>query len=247
MSTSPRQSLAQFSCDELQVLYNFAEFTQTLFSRQTKTLERDCAMKIIVAVTGASGALYAQRLLQVLTQSEQVSQVAFIMSEQGRMLFYHELGVNLNMRKPDLSVLGINMSKVTPFHFKDLTAPPSSGSARYNAMVIIPCSTHTLAKVAQGHADDLIARAAQVMLKERRKLILVTRETPLSLVTLRNMVSVTEAGAIIVDANPGFYHHPKTVQELVDFIVQRVCDQLGVDVELVPRWELPPKWFLKQA
>jgi len=130
-------------------------------------------MRIIIAVTGASGALYAQRLLQVLTQSEQVREIAFIMSEQGRMLFVHELGVNLSLRRPDLSLLGINTNKIVPFHPKDLTAPPASGSARYDAMVIIPCSAHTLAKVAHGLADDLIGRAAQVMLKERRKLILV--------------------------------------------------------------------------
>ncbi len=204
-------------------------------------------MRIIVAVTGASGALYAQRLLQVLAQSEQVREIAFIMSEQGRMLFAHELGVNLSLRHPDLSLLGINTTKVVSFHPKDLTAPPASGSARYDAMVIIPCSAHTLAKVAHGLADDLIGRAAQVMLKERRKLILVTRETPLSVITLRNMLVAAEAGAIIVDANPGFYHLPTTVQELVDFIVQRVCDHLGVTVELVPRWELPPKWFVRQA
>ncbi len=204
-------------------------------------------MRIIVAVTGASGALYPQRLLQVLAQSEQVREIAFIMSEQGRMLFAHELGVNLSLRRPDLSLLGINTTKVVPFHPKDLTAPPASGSARYDAMVIIPCSAHTLAKVAHGLADDLIGRAAQVMFKERRKLILVTRETPLSVITLRNMLVAAEAGAIIMDANPGFYHLPTTVQELVDFIVQRVCDHLGVTVELVPRWELPPKWFVRQA
>jgi 4-hydroxy-3-polyprenylbenzoate decarboxylase len=204
-------------------------------------------MRVVVAVTGASGALYAQRLLQVLAQSEQVREIAFIMSEQGRMLFAHELGVNLSLRRPDLSLLGINTTKVVPFHPKDLTAPPASGSARYDAMVIIPCSAHTLAKVAHGLADDLIGRAAHVMLKERRKLILVTRETPLSVITLRNMLVTAEAGAIIVDANPGFYHFPTTVQELVDFIVQRVCDHLGVTVELVPRWELPPKWFMRQA
>ncbi len=209
--------------------------------------ERDPLMRIIVAVTGASGALYVQRLLVALTQSDEVSEIAFTMSDQGRMLLAHELGVNLSMRQPDLRLLGIDTTKIVPFHFRDLTAPPASGSARYNAMVIIPCSSHTIAKVALGLADDLIGRAAQVMLKERRRLILVTRETPLSLVTLRNMVAATEAGAIIVDANPGFYHFPTTVQEVVDFVVQRVCDLLGLSsVELSPRWDLPPKWFMKR-
>lgn len=204
-------------------------------------------MKVIVAVTGASGALYTQRLLQVLSQQEQVREVAFIMSEQGRMLFAHELGVNLNLKNPDLTLLDISMDKIVAFHPKDLAAPPSSGSARYDSMVVIPCSTNTLAKIAHGLADDLIARAAHVMLKERRRLILVTRETPLSLITLRNMVTVAEAGAIIIDANPGFYHHPKTVQALVDFIVQRVCDHLGLKVELVSRWELPEKGWLHEV
>jgi len=204
-------------------------------------------MKVIVAVTGASGALYAQRLLQVLSQHELVSEIAFIMSEQGRMLFAHELGVNLNLKNPDLSLIGVSMDKIVPFHPKDLAAPPSSGSARYEGMVIIPCSTNTLAKVAHGLADDLISRAAHVMLKERRRLILVTRETPLSLITLRNMLAAAEAGATIVDANPGFYHHPKTVQDLVDFVVQRVCDHLALPVELVPRWELPEKGWVHEA
>ncbi|GBC98538.1 Flavin prenyltransferase UbiX [bacterium HR17] len=198
-------------------------------------------MRVIVAVTGASGALYAQRLLHILAQHEKVAEIAFVMSEQGRMLFAHELGVNLSHHNPDLAALGIDPAKVRPFHPKDLTAPPASGSARYDGMVIVPCSTHTLAKVAGGFADDLIGRAAQVMLKERRKLVLVTRETPLSLITLRNMVTVTEAGAVIVDANPGFYTLPRTVQDLVDFVVQRVCDQLGLEVSLLPRWELPQK------
>ncbi len=204
-------------------------------------------MKVIVAVTGASGAAYAQRLLQVLSQHEQVREIAFTMSEQGRMLFAHELGVNLSLKDPDLSMLGVSMDKIVAFHPKDLAAPPSSGSARYDGMVIVPCSTNTLAKVAHGLADDLIARSAHVMLKERRKLILVTRETPLSLITLRNMLAAAEAGAIIVDANPGFYHHPKTVQDLVDFIVQRICDHLGISVELVPRWELPEKPWVRKA
>lgn len=163
------------------------------------------------------------------------------------MLFAHELGVNLSLKNPDLSMLGVSMDKIVAFHPKDLAAPPSSGSVRYDSMVIIPCSTNTLAKIAHGLASDLISRAAHVMLKERKRLILVTRETPLSLITLRNMVTVVEAGAIIVDANPGFYHHPKTVQDLVDFVVQRVCDHLGLSVELVPRWELPEKWWVHEA
>lgn len=204
-------------------------------------------MRVIVAVTGASGALYAQRLLQVLTEAPDVQEVIFILSEHGRMLFAHELGVNLNLHDPNLSALGVNPKKVLTFHPKDMAAPPASGSARYDGMVIVPCSAHTLAKIALGLADDLISRAAQVSIKERRKLILVPRETPLSLPLLRNMVAATEAGAIVLDANPGFYHLPTTLQEIVDFIVQRICDHLGLTVELVPRWELPQKWLIRKA
>ncbi|MCS7223156.1 MAG: UbiX family flavin prenyltransferase [Armatimonadetes bacterium] len=194
-------------------------------------------MKLIVAITGASGALYAQRVLQVLSEEPSVEHLALIISEQGRMLLNHELGINVSIRRPNLSALGIQSPKVQAYHPEDLAAPPASGSAGYHGMAIVPCSTNTLAKVAIGLADDLIARAAQVMLKERKPLILVTRETPLSLVTLRNMVAVTEAGATIVDANPGFYHQPQNILDLVDFIVQRVCDHLKITVHLVPRWE----------
>lgn len=228
-------------------LFRWTVDDTSLKTNGRKGKEGEESVKVIVAVTGASGAVYAQRLLQVLSQHEQVREIAFTMSEQGRMLFAHELGVNLSLKKPDLSSIGINMEKIVAFHPKDLTAPPSSGSSRYSGMVVVPCSTNTLAKIAHGFADDLISRAAQVVLKERRKLLLVTRETPFSLVTLRNMVAVTEAGAVIVDANPGFYHHPKTVQDLVDFVVQRVCDHLGLSVELVPRWELPEKRWVHEA
>ncbi len=193
-------------------------------------------MKLIVAITGASGALYAQRLLSVVADHRSVDHVALIISEQGRMLLKQELDVNLSLKKPDLTLLGIRSEKIVPYHPADMAAPPASGSARYDAMVIVPCSANTLAKVASGIADDLISRAAHVALKERRILVLVTRETPLSLITLRNMVTVTEAGGLIVDASPGFYHRPRTIQDLIDFIVQRVCDHLTIPVDLIPRW-----------
>lgn len=195
-------------------------------------------MRIIVAITGASGALYSQRLLQVLTDHNDVSEVAVLISEYGRALLHHELDVNLDLRHPDLTALGINADKCICFHGGDLFVPVASGSAQYNAMVICPCSMNTLAKVASGISDDLISRAAQVTLKESRPLVLVPRETPLSLIHLRNMVTVTEAGGRIVDANPGFYQHPHTVDDMVDFVVQRIFDQISINVNLVPRWDV---------
>jgi len=118
----------------------------------------------------------------------------------------------------------------------DRGARPASGSARTAGMVICPCSMATLAGIATGNSRSLIERAADVVLKERRRLVLVPREAPLSLVHLRNMVAVTEAGATVIPASPGFYHRPKAIGELVDFVVQRVVDHLGVEAELVPRW-----------
>jgi 4-hydroxy-3-polyprenylbenzoate decarboxylase len=120
---------------------------------------------------------------------------------------------------------------------EDFTSPIASGSYRFDGMVVIPCSMRTLAGIASGFSDTLITRAAEVCLKERRRLVLVTRETPLSLVQLRNMAAVSEAGAVVLPACPAFYSRPQSVGELVDVVVGRVLDQLGIDNELFPRWE----------
>ncbi len=132
---------------------------------------------------------------------------------------------------------GGDWSSVTPYDNGDRGAAPASGSARTAGMVVCPCSMGTLSAIAQGSSRSLIERAADVTLKERRPLILVPRETPLSLVHLRNMAAVTEAGAVVMPATPGFYHRPQQVGELVDFIVQRVLDHMEVDAQLVPRWQ----------
>lgn len=187
----------------------------------------------VVAITGASGAPYAVRLLEVLARNRVPLQL--IISNHGWRLLGHEVGIN---SEPDLrEATGRDWSTITVYDNADRGAQPASGSARSAGMVICPCSMGTVAAVAHGTSRSLVERAADVVLKERRKLIIVPRETPLSLVHLRNLTALTEAGATVIPAAPGFYHRPAKVTDLVDFIVQRVLDQMGVDVQLVRRWE----------
>ena len=187
---------------------------------------------IVLAITGASGAPYAVRLLEVLAR-ERVP-VWLIVSSHGMRLLDAECGIDsLDALK---AATGGDWSSVVSFSDGDRGALPASGSQPTRGMVICPCSMGTVAAVALGTSRSLVERAADVTLKERRKLILVPRETPLSLVHLRNLVAATEAGAVVVPAAPGFYHRPSSVGELVDFIVQRVLDQLELDIEIARRW-----------
>lgn len=187
---------------------------------------------IVLALTGASGAVYGVRLLEVL--SRQQVPVWLITSEHGMRLLREEVGIkSLDGLK---EATGGNWGSVTVFPDEDRGAKPASGSQRTSGMVVCPCSMGTVAAIANGTSRSLVERAADVTLKERRKLILVPRETPLSLVHLRNLVAVAEAGAVVVPAAPGFYHRPTRVSELVDFIVQRILDQLGLDMEIARRW-----------
>ena len=188
---------------------------------------------VVVAITGASGAPYAVRLLEVLARSR--APVWLIVSSHGWRLLREESGI------PDEAALraatGGDWSSVTVYADEDRGARPASGSTKSRAMVICPCSMGTVAAIAGGTSRSLVERAADVALKERRKLILVPRETPLSLVHLRNLTAVTEAGAVVLPAAPGFYHRPTEIAQLVDFIVQRVLDHLGLDIEVAPRWQ----------
>jgi 4-hydroxy-3-polyprenylbenzoate decarboxylase len=188
---------------------------------------------VVLALTGASGAPYGVRLLDVLARHR--VPVWLIPSTHGMRLLNEECGIgSLEALR---AATGDDWRSVTPFSDGDRGALPASGSQRTHAMVICPCSMGTVAAIAGGTSRSLVERAADVTLKERRKLILVPRETPLSLVHLRNLVTVTEAGAVIVPAAPGFYHRPASVAELVDFIVQRVLDQLELDIEIARRWD----------
>lgn len=187
----------------------------------------------VLAITGASGAPYAVRLLEVLAQAR--VPVWLIVSGHGMRLLQEECGLeNLEALEAAVAVEG---SDVEVFTDADRGAKPASGSQRTAGMVICPCSMGTLSAVAHGSSRSLIERAADVTLKEGRKLILVPRETPLSLVHLRNMTACAEAGATIVPAAPGFYHRPTRIAELVDFIVQRIVDQLGLELDIARRWE----------
>jgi len=189
-------------------------------------------LPVVMAITGASGAPYGLRLLQVLAGSG--TPVWLIVSGHGWRLLEEECG--LGSERALKSAIGSAWKWVEPHPDADRGGRPASGSARTAGMVICPCSMATLAGIAQGNSRSLVERAADVALKERRKLILVPRETPLSLVHLRNMAAVTEAGATVLPAAPGFYHRPAAISDLVDFVVQRVLDHLGVEAELVGRW-----------
>lgn len=188
---------------------------------------------MVVAITGASGAPYGVRLLEVLAQNQ--VPVWLIVSSHGWRLLKAETGIANQARLK--AATGGDWSTITVHTDDDRGARPASGSAKWSAMVICPCSMGTVAAIAAGTSRSLIERAADVALKERRKLILVPRETPLSLIHLRNLTTVTEAGAVVLPAAPGFYQQPTKVRQLVDFIVQRVVDQLGLDIDIAPRWE----------
>lgn len=197
------------------------------------TSTRPFPLPLTLAITGASGAAYAVRLLDVLAQAS--VPVDLIISPHGWRLLEGEMGIADEGALR--AAMGGEWERVTLHTDGDRGARPASGSYRSAGMVICPCSMGTISAIAQGSSRSLIERAADVVLKERRKLILVPRETPLSLVHLRNLVTVTEAGAVVIPAAPGFYHRPSRIAELVDFIVQRIIDQLGLEIELAPRWE----------
>lgn len=181
--------------------------------------------KIVVAITGASGAIYAQLLLQKLQQlSPQIAELAIVMSDNAKQVWQFELD-NTDYDKLPYKIYAKN----------DFMAPFASGSARFDTMVVIPCSMGTLGRIASGTSDDLIARAADVILKERRKLILVARDTPLNLIHIRNMATITEAGGIICPAVPSFYSKPKTIEEVALTVVNRVIDLMGLENESY-RW-----------
>jgi 4-hydroxy-3-polyprenylbenzoate decarboxylase len=188
---------------------------------------------LVLAVTGASGAPYAVRLVEVLATHR--VPVWLIVTSHGWRLLKEECGITSAARLKRAT--GGAWSTITEFSDDDRGARPASGSQQTAGMVICPCSMGTLSAIAHGGSRSLVERAADVTLKERRKLVLVPRETPLSLIHLRNMVQVTEAGAVIIPAAPGFYHRPERVGELVDFIVQRVLDQLGIEIRIAKRWE----------
>jgi 4-hydroxy-3-polyprenylbenzoate decarboxylase len=191
----------------------------------------------VLAITGASGAAYAVRLLEVLVDAG--CDVDLSISPAGQAVLKQELEISVDLtdwRVENILPTGTKRGQVRYHHYQDLMAPVASGSFLTAGMVVCPCSGSTLGAIAHGTSGNLIQRAADVHLKERRKLILVPRETPLSLVHLENMRLATLAGAVVLPASPGFYHGARTMADLVDFVVARICDQLGVQHELMRRW-----------
>ncbi len=183
-------------------------------------------MKVVVAVGGASGSPYAKRLLDFLAREGPAAGVSvdLVFTTTGRQIWGHEIG----------------SAPAYPFKTwknQDLTAPFASGSARYDAMAVVPCSAAGLARIAYGVSTDLVGRAADVMLKERKRLVLVLRETPISLIHARAITQVVEAGAFVMPATPSFYSNPRTIDELVDTVVARVLDRMGIPNEVMRRWD----------
>ena len=192
------------------------------------------ARPIVAAITGASGAPYAVRLIESLAAAARPVQL--IVSSHGFRLLDTEMGItSLAELRTRVGARAWDMH-VTVFDDGDRGAAPASGSALNDGMVICPCSMGTLSAIAAGSSRSLVERAADVALKERRKLILVPRETPLSAIHLENMLRVTNAGAVVMPAAPGFYHRPTSIDDLVNFVVARVLDHLGVSHSLVSRW-----------
>ncbi|MEM4215659.1 MAG: UbiX family flavin prenyltransferase [Candidatus Anstonellales archaeon] len=176
-------------------------------------------MRILVAITGASGLVYGVRTAEVLKRLGH--EVFVVVSEGARKVAKYE---NVKLPKSD-------------FNENELDAPFASGSYKLDGMIVSPCSLKTLGEIANGVGSNLIARAGEVMLKERRRLVLVIRETPLSYVAIKNMETITLAGGIVLPASPGFYHSPKTIEDMVDFVVGKTLDQFGIQHRLFRRWK----------
>jgi len=194
---------------------------------------------VTLALTGASGMPYGIRLLECLLVAG--VRVYLLYSQAAQVVAKQEMDLTLSARKQELEAMFTERFKAQPgqisvFGREEWFAPVASGSNPADAMVICPCSMGTLAAIAAGLADNLIERAADVMLKEGRKLIVVPRETPFSALHLENMLKLARMNAVILPSNPGFYHLPKTIEDLIDFVVARILDQLAIPQDLMPRW-----------
>jgi len=194
---------------------------------------------IIVGITGASGSVYAQRLLARLSAIPEVSRIDLVISQAGVRVTGEELGLNVagTDRRVVREMLGQDSEKVTVHSANDIGASIASGSYLSDAMVIVPCSMGTLAAIANGVSRDLIHRAADVIIKESRLLVLVPRETPLNVIHLENMLKLARLGVRILPAMPSFYHHPTTIDDLIEHFIHRLLDHLGVSHEQLTRWE----------
>jgi 4-hydroxy-3-polyprenylbenzoate decarboxylase len=198
---------------------------------------------VTVGVTGASGAILAQKALELLEADPRVEKIHLVVTETGQRLFAEELGIaSGDIKQLPGRVLGRASTKIEALPNKDIGASIASGSYEVHSMLVIPCSMGTLGAIANGMSDDLVARSADVMLKENRKLVLCVRDTPFNRIHLRNMLRAQQAGAVIMPAIPAFYHHPQTIDDLVTQYVCRVLAQIGLPQEKMYRWRgtVPP-------
>ncbi len=202
-------------------------------------MKNDDRKIISLAITGASGVQYGFRLLECLLQKKHT--VYLMISKAAQVVIAMETDMDLPARGKDIQVFlttkyGCDKKQLWVFGENEWTAPPASGTGRVDAMVVCPCSMGALSAIATGASNHLIERAADVMIKERRGLILVPRESPYSTIHLENMVKLSGMGVVIVDANPGFYHQPETLFDIIDFVVAKILDQLKMGHELLPAW-----------
>ena len=193
--------------------------------------------RLIVGITGASAGVYGVRLLQILTKQADI-EVHLTISSSGARALSEELQIEIDLDNFELeSLIGVSSPRVIYHHESDIAAPIASGSFRTEGMVVVPCSMGSLASIAGGMSRNLIQRAADVCIKENRKLVVVPRETPLSPIHLENMLKLSRLGVCVLPAMPGFYHYPKDVDDLLNFVVTKILDQFGIDTNLIQRWK----------
>lgn len=193
--------------------------------------------RLIVGITGASAGIYGVRLLEVLTQHEDI-EVHLTISSSGVRALWEELQIKIDPDNFEVeSLIGVSSSKVIYHHESDIGASIASGSFRTEGMIVVPCSMGSIASIATGISRNLIQRAADVCIKENRKLVLVPRETPLSSIHLENMLKLSRMGVCILPAMPGLYHFPKTVDDMFNFVVTKILDQFDIDTQLIQRWK----------
>jgi 4-hydroxy-3-polyprenylbenzoate decarboxylase len=200
------------------------------------SMNKNQLRRIGLSITGASGAVYGLRVLEELLRADGV-EVHLTISPSAQKVLKIEHGITVDLQKFDPSALHVSNAEKVHYHpYDDVSAPPASGSFRMQALAIVPCSMGCVGAIAHGLSDDLIQRSADVMIKERRRLVIVPRETPLSAIHLENLLTLAKLGVTVLPASPGFYGKPRKVEEMVDFIVARVLDHLQVEHQLGPRW-----------
>ena len=205
---------------------------ERIFSEENLTLKR-----LIVGITGASAGIYGVRLLEILTKHEDI-EVHLTISASGARALSEELQIEVNLDNFKLeSLIGTSSPRVVYHHESDIGASIASGSFRTEGMIVVPCSMGSIASIAGGISRNLIQRAADVCIKENRKLVLVPRETPLSSIHLENMLKLSRMGVCVLPAMPGCYHFPKTVDDMFNFVVTKILDQFDIDAKLIQRWQ----------